>query len=348
MYRLILMVVFLIAGCTTVPIENSRVSIMTFNVENLFDTTHDEGKNDYSYLPLSTKSDPEHIKRCKEIEVEHWRNQCLYWDWNDRIVTQKLSRIASAIRQIQEGPDIIVFQEIENRGVLERLRQDYLSDLNYLPSVLLEGNDDRGIDVAFLSKLPLVGEAELHDIVFREISEEREADTRGILKATFSLPDNTLLTGFAVHFPAPYHPTELREDAYNTLNQLLESLPGDRLAFAAGDFNTTSTEDQAKKMLRRFVEGDWHVAHQSCLNCRGTHYYGPADNWSFLDMILLSRNFGVSSDDSWWFDRSSVRLVNDSPYQVTSEGTPARFQLPEPSGLSDHWPLAATIRHGAQ
>ena len=337
-------VLVLLAGCATTELPRQRVTLMTFNVENLFDTQHDAGKNDYTYLPLSSKSDPKHIQRCEQIERDFWRDQCLNWDWSERVLAIKLNRIAEAIRQIDSGPDIVVFQEVENFAVLERLRKSYLSDLGYQRPILIEGNDDRGIDVAFLSKLPAVGKAQLHNIEFREISEERAADTRGILEASFRLPDGEIVTGFAVHFPAPYHPTPLREDAYVTLNRLVRDLPAGRLVFAAGDFNTTSTEDQEQNMLKRFVDDTWYVTHQSCDGCPGTHYYGPADNWSFLDMILLSRTFNAGAGDQWWFDSSSVRLANQTPAQVTKEKTPARFELPAPTGLSDHWPLVVTIR----
>ena len=342
--RLFILTVLFLCACSSAPPEKSSVVIMTFNVENLFDTQHDDGKNDFTYLPLSTKSSQAHINRCQEIEVERWRNQCLYWDWSDRIVSEKLERIATAIRQIDEGADIIVFQEVENLRILQRLRDEYLSDLGYRTPILVEGNDDRGIDVAFLSKLPEIGKPRLHDIEFREISEEREADTRGILEASFRLPDGKLLTGYAVHFPAPYHPTPLREDAYITLNRLLAELPSDRLVFAAGDFNTTSTEDQNEHMLERYVDPAWHVTHRYCEGCKGTHYYARDDNWSFLDMVLLSKNFATTRGAGWWFDRESVALANDTPVQVTEQKTPARFQLPEPTGLSDHWPLVVTIR----
>ncbi len=60
----------------------------------------------------------------------------------------------------------------------------------------------------------------LHEIPFRVIEERRRQDTRGILQADFVLPDGQILTGFAVHFPAPYHPFELRVDAYRFLGSL--------------------------------------------------------------------------------------------------------------------------------
>ena len=36
---------------------------MTYNVENLFDTKHDEGKDDYTFLPLSFKRTSEEVKK---------------------------------------------------------------------------------------------------------------------------------------------------------------------------------------------------------------------------------------------------------------------------------------------
>ena len=53
------------------------------------------------------------------------------------------------------GADIIALQEVENVAILERLRTEYLADSGYLPAILIEGQDIRGIDVAFLSRLPL-------------------------------------------------------------------------------------------------------------------------------------------------------------------------------------------------
>ena len=56
---------------------SAPISIMTFNVENLFDATHDAGKNDETYLPASEKKNSAHIEKCKKISVRRWRDQCL-------------------------------------------------------------------------------------------------------------------------------------------------------------------------------------------------------------------------------------------------------------------------------
>ena len=242
--------------------QGESLTIMTFNVENLFDTTHDQGKNDETYLPKRQKQSKQHINKCNKINVNRWRDQCLHWDWSEAVVEQKLTVIGDAIKQVGdgEGPDIIAFQEVENERILERLRTEQLKGLGYQPSVLLEGSDIRGIDVAFLSKFPVTA-PKLHEIKFPASQRARVGDTRPILEATFQLPDGSLLTGFAVHFPAPFHPTEMRESAYTTLNKLLRQLPNERAVFAAGDFNTTREEDRDKRMLNRWVRIDWQVAH---------------------------------------------------------------------------------------
>jgi len=318
---------------------------MTFNVENLFDTRHDPGKNDRTFLPLALKQTEEHRQACGKIEVEHWRNQCLNWDWNEQILDRKMAVIAAAILQVGNGrgPDILALQEVENLGVLEQLRTQHLASAGYAPAILIEGTDDRGIDVAFLTRLELAGKPSLHQIPFEGAPEERVADTRGILEATFRLPGGALLTGYAVHFPAPFHPTEMRVAAYEFLNHLRAALPADRAAFAAGDFNTTSGENSAKSMLDRFARPNWIVVHErGNVGVKGTSYYDRDESWSFLDMILWSpaKHRG---DAAWSLREDSIRVANRTPAQVEDGVRPARFELPAGSGVSDHWPLAADI-----
>jgi endonuclease/exonuclease/phosphatase family metal-dependent hydrolase len=352
--RVALLAILVFSACTK-PVadpahtENAApgtVTIMTFNVENLFDNSKDAGKNDDSYLPLQYKQSDEHKRKCGQIEVPHWRSQCLDWDWSDDVVERKLSVIASAILHVNNGrgPDILALQEVENVAILERLRSGYLGAANYLPAILIEGYDIRGIDVAFLSRLPLASEPTLHPLPPAGIDPRRYDDTRGILEATFRLPDDSLLTGFAVHFPAPFHPTEMREIQYQQLNDLKTSLPADRAAFAAGDFNTTAREDREKRMLQRFVRPLWTVVHdQGCTGCKGTQYYPPDDSWSYLDMILWAPPENRGADATWSIRAGSFTIANKGPGQATPEARPASFELPKGSGVSDHWPLIVTL-----
>ena len=330
----------------TEPAGEASVTIMAFNVENLFDNVDDPGKDDRTYLALADKQTREHKAACNEIEVDRWREQCLDWDWNDAIIEKKLGVVAGVILQVGNGrgPDIVALQEVENIGILERLRTDYLAAAGYDPAILIEGDDRRGIDVAFLTRLELAEPPTLHRIDFTGVGEDRVYDTRGILEATFVRPDGSLLTGYSVHFPAPFHPTEMREAAYRKLNALRAALPADRDAFAAGDFNTTAVEDREKDMLARFARPYWTVAHEvGCEGCKGTSYYAPRDDWSFLDMILWSPASDRGEKTTWELRADSVRIANAAPAQVRPNGTPWRFEMPGGAGVSDHWPVVVTI-----
>jgi hypothetical protein len=88
-------------------------------------------RHDHDLQALSDKQNDEHEKACAEITVERWRDECLYWDWSDSIIEHKLSVIARAILQVDDGrgADIIALQEVENISILERLRTEYLAEL---------------------------------------------------------------------------------------------------------------------------------------------------------------------------------------------------------------------------
>ncbi len=336
------------AGCSgnTGPATKTAslpVTVMSFNVENLFDNEDDPGKDDKAYLPIEAKRSDPHIAACNEIEVDRWRDECLSLDWSDAAIDFKLRALARTIRQVGggRGPDVIALQEVENLGILERLRTEHLASSGYLPAILIEGADARGIDVAFLSRLPLLQPPTLHPLDLSGFP-DRSRDTRGVLQADFLLPDGSILTGFSVHFPAPFHPTEMRIAAYEHLTRLLQALPENHHAFAAGDFNTTSGEDREKAMLDTWARPHWTVAHDvGCKACKGTHYYARGDSWSFLDMILFSEARGGNTTAQIRGD--SVRIANRNPAQVSPGRTPERFNWAERKGVSDHWPMLATI-----
>ena len=335
-------------GCAGINVPETdagqfAVTVMTFNVENLFDNMDDPGKDDKAYLSIENKRSESHVAACDEIQVDRWRAECLSLDWSDAAIEFKLSALANTIRQVGGGlgPDVIALQEVENLSILERLRTDHLASSGYLPAILIEGDDARGIDVAFLSRLPMLQPPTLHPLILDDFP-DRARDARGVLQAEFLLSDGSVLTGFSVHFPAPFHPTEMRIAAYGHLTELLQSLPEQHHVFAAGDFNTTSREDREMKMLDTWTRPHWTVAHDvGCDGCPGTHYYAREDSWSFLDMILFREARGGNTTARIRAD--SVRIANRNPSQVKADGTPERFSWAERKGVSDHWPMVATI-----
>ena len=97
-------------------------------------------------------------------------------------------------------------------------------------------------------------------------------------------------------------------------------------------------------MLARFARPYWTVAHEvGCDGCKGTSYYAPRDDWSFLDMILWSPAADRGEKTTWQLRADSVRIANAAPAQMRPNGTPWRFEMPGGAGVSDHWPVIVTI-----
>ena len=314
---------------------------MTFNAENLFDTAHAPGKEDWAYQPLAAKTGAEHRRACARSLGARETRRCLFMDWSEPVLRRKLERVASVVLQVENGrgPDILVLEEVENLAVLERLRAGPLAAAGYRPGILIEGGDPRGIDVGILSRLERAG-----DPALRDAAAPGSPPMRGFLQADFRLPDGRLLTVFAVHFPSAFHPTAARAAALGALDSLLRRLPRERMALAAGDFNVTAEEEARDRLFEPLLAGDWAAAHElGCPGCAGTHYYAPKDSWSFLDRILLRKSLSPQGGAPWALLPESVRVANALSFQKARDGTPAPFDPADGSGVSDHWPLYAEL-----
>jgi len=105
--------------------------IAFYNIENLFDTIHQDGVNDYEFLPDGKNK------------------------WNTEKYVNKIKNIAKVISQIgtsstPTGPVVLGIAEVENRSPLEDLVNDpQIKERNY-QIVHYDGPDRRGIDVALL------------------------------------------------------------------------------------------------------------------------------------------------------------------------------------------------------
>ena len=106
----------------TLNLQSDSFSVMTFNVENLFDTQDDYKKDDKAFLPLAKKQLNKHKQSCNRIRVKVWKDECLYLDWSEPVKDAKLNNILNLIIAYEgSGPDVIVFQEIENNNILQQL-----------------------------------------------------------------------------------------------------------------------------------------------------------------------------------------------------------------------------------
>ena len=142
-----------------------------YNLENLFDTCHDEGKNDYDFLPEGS------------------------YKWNGLKYGRKLHNMAYALADLGTdklpiGCAIIGVSEVENSNALDDLvAQPELAARGY-KYVHIEGPDRRGVDCAMLYNPSLFT---LRNAVLVPYVPELEQDstfkTRGFLTVSGILAD---------------------------------------------------------------------------------------------------------------------------------------------------------------
>lgn len=316
---------------------------MSFNVENLFDIEHDAGKDDFTYLPLKNKQTDEHKLFCSQ-QKGFYQKECLEFDWNQENLNYKFQSIAKMIHFAEkQGPDILILIEVENLKVLRELNDKYLNGV-YKQVLLIEGWDARGIDIGILSKLPLNGEATLHRIPFKPadgLDLERIQKTRGILQATFELPNKEKLTILGAHFPSQGSPTVARAQAVDFLKSQIQKNSETSYVIAGGDFNIIATEENTHQYFGKNLSSVGSVSHLvGCHHCEGSHNYKKS--WSFLDALIFSTNLSQ--------ENSQYQLVKDSittiknPEFLNKFGEPVRFDENKKAGVSDHLPFYARIR----
>ena len=312
--------------------SNSSFSVMTLNVNNLFDELDDPKKDDKAYLPIELKQTNKHINSCNRVPVNSWKNECLYLDWDTETKDAKLKNLARDILLYDEtGPDILALQEVENINILEQLYR-LLEPYGYIDLELLESKDYRGIDTAIISKFEII-DSTLHYIKFS--GEFEDKDTRPILDSTILINDKKIKV-YNVHFPAGYHDVSMRIDSLNKLKKLLQmhKMP----TVALGDFNV-NTEEDSELFIYNDQEDLWDVAHLvGCEDCKGTYYYSYGKSWSFLDTIFVSKQRNIS------YDTDSIRLHITEHNAYKDSGKPIRFNAKSKTGVSDHLPMVARIK----
>jgi endonuclease/exonuclease/phosphatase family metal-dependent hydrolase len=342
------------------------VSIMAFNVENLFDNKHDAGKTDYAFLPLSEKSTPEIQAACDKAGSPFYIKECKELNWDDKTLEAKLNSIAQAIAQIQNGagPDILMLEEVENLNVLKMLNAK-LTKANYQTVILIEGPDQRGIDTAVLSRFPISGTAKLHTVPPVVGSDGALRPTRGILEAPLVLRDGTVLHVLAAHLPSQSNPRVARVAAFDSARKVIANFPAADPVVFGGDLNVSAEEESQAGFFKQFASEGWAVAHfVGCKSCQGTEVF--KGTWSYLDTLLFSPMLATFSAPAaaaktptppaqkpsqlvWKLNPASIRLADADPNQKHTTGAPSRLGQPKRfdpktlEGVSDHFPIYAEI-----
>ena len=333
--------IFIFVSLQASASQNSSFTVMTYNVENLFDWEHDKGKEDYTYLPKSIKNKSSEVKEyCRSISNKNYRNECYNLSWTPTVVRTKINNIAAMIKASAErGPDVLVLQEVENIKVIAMLLQWELADFGYQTVELIEGPDRRGIDVAVISKFPKIKRSKLHLV---KLPGNNPRPTRGILEVRLNAFGKDLAV-FANHWPSQGNSASFRMAAAETLHNATVAA-NTPYQIATGDFNTVSGENSGLSRITLHSDNPYKYYDVKSMvktyadnAVYGTHWY--RGKWDFLDKMLL---FGGAMNVDVKLVPEYQRVVSPAFALIKSGNNsyrPKRFYAKNRSGFSDHLPL---------
>lgn len=160
--------------------DTCRLRVMSYNVENLFDTRHDTLRDDTEFLPDG---------------VRHWTRTKYVRKLND------VARVIISVGGDDGVPELVGLCEVENDSVLVDLTQHSLLRRAGYRYVMTDSPDRRGIDVALLYQR---GSFRLLGVECLRVPTPAGGHnaTRDILHAVGQLPDDSTLDVFVCHFPS--------------------------------------------------------------------------------------------------------------------------------------------------
>lgn len=306
------------------------VSFFTFvelNCENLFDFTHDEGKDDTEFLPDAVR------------RWTPWR----YWN--------KLNNIGRCILSCgsDDGgavvPDMVALCEVENDSVMRDLtKRSMLRSVGY-EYIMTDSPDDRGIDVALLYS-PF-SFAPINHRSIRPKTVKGMRHTRDVLYVSGRIITGDTLHVFVVHAPSRYggerYSRPFRMAVAETVCAAVDSVralsPGANI-IVAGDFNAY-TSDRSVARLSDSGITDVTAAAKGRNGIVGTYRY--KGRWGSLDHVFVCGSLLACFESSRIGDESF--LTEEDP--VYGGLRPRRSYVGmrySADGVSDHLPLIVRFR----
>jgi len=318
----------------------SVYGVMFYNLENLFDTINNNGRQDYEFTAMGS------------------------YQWDAAKYWHKQHNMAYAISQMEVkgspavGPVIIGVAEVENITVLQDLvRQPEIKDRRY-QIVHRDSPDPRGIDVAllynprFFSVLNVTTQC-----INKYLPDEADFRTRDQLCVTGMLAGEKV-TVMVNHWPSRRRGEEqssyLREAAgrmaRETMDSLLRDDPNQGIIFM-GDLN----DDPQNKSCREAIGAKKEIkdcpGDGTCFNPwwnilgRGIGTLGYKGNWNLFDQIIFTDYFlkHYDSKDKPTLTYSRAEVLNRK-FLRSNEGDRQGYPLRTFSGgiflngYSDHFP----------
>ncbi|MBQ0150902.1 MAG: endonuclease/exonuclease/phosphatase family protein [Bacteroidales bacterium] len=358
MRRIIISIIALVA-LTSLSASAQKFSkghvVGFYNLENLFDTYHDDGKNDYQFLPDGENN------------------------WTEAKYEKKLHNMASVIRAMADDNgryhSILGISEIENRHVVEDLvSQPEIADANF-QIVHYDGPDRRGVDVALLYRPEHFKVLESRSIPFTfegsainfTLNAEEQADfrTRDILMVRGML-DDEMFAFFVAHLPSRVggKGQDLRprgaEIIYGNAVALMSEFPGIKIV-VMGDMNDNPTDESmttymhGRETIAETGELDFFSPFISMLKA-GYGSLAYRGEWSIYDIILMNKALAdapkgtfqvlpiIKKKKAEYYARifqQPFMTQQDGPYKGTPYRTFSNGAFV--GGYSDHYPTYIII-----
>ena len=289
-------------------LAQDSLTIISYNVENLFDCQHDTLKNDSSFLPDG---------------MHHWT----YYRYQT-----KLDRIAQVIVNISgwESAEMVGLCEVENerclRDLCYRLKRFHYKFVHY------ESADKRGIDVALLydsTKVKILDSKPLRVYLQGDV-------TRDILYVEALVGNQDTLHAMVCHLPSKLGGTAATEGKRNAAKQVIQQqvdsilrMQSEAKIVVMGDMNSEVKDDlqgMSNMMIGCEKEG------------KGTHKYKGI--WSCLDQFYLSTTLKTNANviifsPEWLLEEDTKYL----DYQPKRTYVGYRYH----DGYSDHLPIVLRV-----
>ena len=312
-----------------------------YNMENLFDTCHDEGKRDYEFLPTGP------------------------YRWNGMKYTHKLHNMARALADL--GTDVLPnvgcafvgLAEVENHKVLDDLTaQPQLAQRGYR-YVHVEGPDRRGIDCALLYNPSLFSVRTVKLVPYiQTLAKDSDFLTRGFLTICGTLAGEPVAV-VVCHLPSRFSDSFYREQGARQIRAIKDSLLREDSAckvLVMGDMN----DDPIDKSICEALGGKGQIdevgndeMYNPWYNILvkegvGTLFYQGA--WNLFDQILLSPNLlnrhGTKDFATLKYWKHQI-FKRDYLFQTEGKykGSPKRTTAGGVwlDGFSDHLPVAVYL-----
>lgn len=300
--------VFLFIGGLLPAGRANALRVVSYNVENLFDSERDSVHDDSEYT---------------EDGVRHWNRSRYY---------RKREQIARTIVNIGQwdGVDIVGLCEVENAHCLEDLCRQNLAAIPY-SFVHFDSPDTRGIDVSLLYRTDRF--RILNAYPLRVPTAEDERPTRDILYTCGVTSSRDTLHLYVCHLPSRLGGSASRAGLRKRAKQVLAThvdsiLHADSLAriIVMGDMNSAPEED---------ISGLTNLMMAHDRAGRGTYKY--QGEWSCIDQFYVSSSLAESVQTR----------IYDAPWLLTTDEPHAGFKplrtyngyVYQKEGCSDHLPI---------